>query len=209
MNENFAMSKVGTEVFNGLFSRMNKNFAMSKVVYFFLLADGKATEEEISKFDELLKALNVSDKESITNQCNQVLSQSLDESDRYEVIKEGLEKILPDGSDVYNTHSEISSFTTAESRKLLWMCVNISYSDGVCSDIEEKLLRYVARRLGIDISILVEMEDSAMTLSALENKKTWAKNCGQSYIATKAIIDEIDHDKENVIKSLDVLIIAA
>lgn len=49
MNENFAMSKFGTDVFNGFFSRMNENFAMSKVVYFFLLADGKATEEEITK----------------------------------------------------------------------------------------------------------------------------------------------------------------
>lgn len=57
MNENFAMSKFGTEVFNGFFSRMNENFAMSKVVYFFLLADGKATEEEITKFDELLKGI--------------------------------------------------------------------------------------------------------------------------------------------------------
>lgn len=196
---------------------MDSKKLMLKFAYFFLIADGKITDEENAKFDEILVSMtkdsNGDVKKSIIEECNQILSQSVDEMDRYEVIREEFERLLPEISDRNGSWGDFESLFTRyqelekkDFKKLLWMCVNISYADGVCSQIEERLLRFLTRRLKIDISLLLEMEDSAQTLIALEKKQFWAENSDKPYSVVKSIIEEITQDKENVIQSLELLI---
>lgn len=174
---------------------VDKNFL--KVIYYLISSDRKVEDSEMEKFNELIKKYSSlsSANQNIIFECEKQLEKSFDSSDYADVLKEGIDECL-----------RASYFDEQGKRNLVWMLVNVAFSDNDYSDTEINLIRYVVRKLDMDKSYLAEMEDSVKALVALQNKKSWAENCGKSYNDVKAIIDTIEKDREILTESITNLV---
>jgi hypothetical protein len=82
---------------------------------------------------------------------------------------------------------------------LLWNLVVIAYSDGEYSVDEGKIIRFVARTLGVDRAFIPEMESSIQALMAIENEEKFLKESDRRYGKIEAELNELT-DRKNTIK---------
>ena len=65
-------------------------------------------------------------------------------------------------------------------------------------DKEKALVQFVADKLEVDPTILLELESSMETLEALEEEEQWIKTTDRPYLEIEAHVNEIA-DRRNVI----------
>jgi hypothetical protein len=170
-----------------------------KVAYFFLSVERPISETDIKKIDELGSTVEGYDgiRKSLFNECEKVLSQSFDDTDRFDVIMEG---ILKTGN---------ASFAglpkEAEQKRCLWILVNLALYDGVYSETEKKLIRSLMRKWEIDKSILIEMEDSAETLIEVDKHRSWIKTTNYPYDYVDSVVKEMDKNQHELANNISLL----
>lgn len=168
-----------------------------KIVYYLMSADGKIDDSEMNKFNEFGQHYYNydSEKDSIVNECLAQLDKSFGESDYMDVVKEGVDKCI-----------QYSYLDDEDKRNLVCLLVNMAYANGEYSAEEKQLVRYIVRKLDVDKSYLVEMEDTAKALLALQNKQAWAEDSNMPYNDVKSIISEIESDQKILTDSVRALI---
>jgi hypothetical protein len=170
---------------------MNSNDeGKQKICYLFLSLDEPMTKANLLKFT--LMGENFSgfkeSKEAIIAECNRVISKSIDSDDRYDAISEGIEKIV---DSMYPNN--------VEKKQLLWMLETLAWYDGTCTANEKKLIRTLMRKWeDIDSSVLIEMEDAAETLVAVDNYRSWIQTTSESYSVIDSVIKELDKNQKEI-----------
>lgn len=172
-----------------------------KVFYYLIAADGKILEEELRKFDEIGTALDPAfeaHKAEIIEECNEQLENTIDPEDYYDVLQDAV------GEAIDSSGFDGGSFITP--RLLLWNMLTIAYCDGEYAEQERRLLKCVVRKLNIDKAVFLEMENSILTVSELENELQWIKTTDRPYLQIETMVNRINHRRDTIFESVMALI---
>ena len=90
---------------------------------------------------------------------------------------------------------------------LLWDLVSIAFAEKEYSANEKRLIRSVARTLGIDASILKEMESTIQTMTALNEEENVLKTANRRYSEVEPFINEIADRKQTIMQNMRALML--
>jgi hypothetical protein len=160
-----------------------------KICHLFLSLDEPMTDANLLKFTQMGENFSgfKESKDAIIGECNRVVGQSIDGDDRYDVISDGINKIV-----------DSMYMNDPEKKQLLWMLESLAWYDGKCTAGEKKFIRTLARKWEMDKSLLFEMEDTAETLVALDNYRNWIRTTGESYDFINSVIQELDKNQKEI-----------
>lgn len=167
-----------------------------KIIYFLMAADGEIFHSEEEKFDSIGRELS-SDydrfRAQLTRECKTWLRGENDPEDYFDALRDGVDAALRES---FPGDSSISP------KLLLWDLLAISYSDGQYNKEEQRLLKYIVRKLDIDRSVFLEMETSIQTMLSLDEEIRWVQTTDRPYMAIKAIETELSKRKTTVYNSI-------
>lgn len=165
-----------------------------RLIYSLMIADGSVSDEEKAKFYEIGQEI---DPEFAAYQADVI-----EEGDRLMAMPS------EDNDDYYdNVHDHVSSIIHSASlpkeqgirgKILLWDLLTVAYSEGDYSSNEKRLLRFIAKSVGVDYAVLLEMEHTVRTLLAIEAEENWLKNTDRAYAVVEERVNELT-DRKNTI----------
>ncbi|MBQ6594829.1 MAG: hypothetical protein IJH78_04110 [Clostridia bacterium] len=172
-----------------------------KIIYYMMAVDGEIFHGEEEKFDSIGRELDpdyAAHKEQIIGECQAQMGKSFDEEDRYDALQDGVTDAI---------RAAVGPGDASIAPKLLvWDLLAIAYSDGAYNGAEQKLLKYIVRRLDIDRAVFLELESSLLTLVDLERELNWIKTTDRPYLTIQAAVDELENRKRVVFDSVTDLI---
>ena len=125
-------------------------------------------------------------------------------------VEDILKKFITSNSNgFYNDLSyDISNFFQIGIAKstLIWNLLSVAMGDGKYSKEERNLIKFIVRKLDIDKSIYLELENKMKTLESIDNEEKWIKTVSKPYNVVDKQIKELSNRRETIIKSLKVLI---
>lgn len=165
---------------------------MLKCAYFMMSADGKITLSELQKFDTFGRQYYAfeSERDRIIKDCEEEIKQ--------QGINEAMKSCLQYGCQPWIW------IRSNQKRYVLWILVNIAYADGEYAAAERELVRYAAKEMGMNESLVLEMEDSAETLLALKEKE---KFIAERKSRHAALGKNMQKDWDDVINSIHALVL--
>ena len=167
------------------------------VIYFLMNADGIITPNEADNFNAIGAELDPDfseHKAKILNDCNAHMSQSDNSEDRYDLLLDGIGDALRSSP----TDKDIA----VAPRLLVWDLLTIAYSDGSIGEAEQKLVKYVVRKLNIDKAIYLEMESSLLAILDLNREEDWIKTTDRPYRTIEAQVTEIAGRRKAIFNSV-------
>lgn len=172
-----------------------------KIIYYMMAADGEILQSEEEKFDAIAQELDpdyAAHKEQLIGECRQQIEKADDPEDYYDVLQEGVAEAI---------QSPVKAEDALIPPKLLaWDLLAIAYSDERFDDTEQRLLRTILRKLGIDRAVYLELESSLLTLLDLERELQWIKTTDRPYLTIEATVNEIENRKRAILESVRDLI---
>lgn len=175
-----------------------------KIIYYMMAADGEIFHNEEEKFDLICAEIDpdfAENKEQIISDCRKQLDKVIDPADYYDVLQEGIEEAI-----YYDSDSNTEKNCKVPSKLLIWDLLTIAYSDENYDETERKLLKYAVRKLNIDKSVFIEMENSILTLMDLEKELEWIKQTDRPYLTIETVVNEITNRKNVIFDSVKALI---
>lgn len=164
-----------------------------KIYYYFSAVDQQITQEEINKFIEIGHEIDpVFDehRNQIIEFCDYELSKVIDEDDHYDTVHDCIGDCL--------RHSIETKANDINGKLLLWNLYVLSYSDGTSSKDEQRIIRYISKKMDIDKAVPLEMESTIKTLMAMEEEEVFLKNSNKKYTEVEVQLNELA-DRRNVI----------
>ena len=89
---------------------------------------------------------------------------------------------------------------------LIWNLLAIAYSEGDYSTNERRLMRYIAKKSGVDNTVLLEMEHTFSTLIAIEKEEEWLKSSDRPYKVIEERVVELSNRKDTIMQGINALI---
>ncbi|WP_022762225.1 TerB family tellurite resistance protein [Butyrivibrio sp. AD3002] len=184
---------------------MSENVKISKedaikIIYYLMAVDGEVCQAEEGKFDAIANEMDASFsdyKEKIVSECQEQLKKVIDEDEYYDVVQEGVSNAI----DNSGSSSSFDFFSSKVSnRVVVWNLLTIAFSDGKYTSEERKLVKYVVRRMNVDKSVFLEMENTIKAIFAIDNEIKWIKGTSKPYAAIEAIVNELE-DRRGVINN--------
>lgn len=171
-----------------------------KIFYYLLAVDGDIDEIELNHFHNIGMSIDPGHFgdycEMIEEDCRQVLIRS--DGDEYELIIEGVDDAL-----AHEAPKEDQGLTP---RLLVWDLFVAAFSNGVFNDYEKRLINHISRKVNVDKSIVLEMEQMMNTLSSIQKEMDWVIRLDRPSEEIQPIIDELEKRQEVITKSAEYLI---
>lgn len=171
-----------------------------KAFYFLLAIDGTIDEVELGHFHSIGLSIDPSHfleySDELENECKLVFLNAEDEE--YDLISEAVDEAL--------THEASDDDQGLTPRLLVWDLFAAAFSNGVYDDSEKRLINHVARKTGIDKSIVLEMEQMMKTLASIQDEINWASQTTRPYSEIKPIIEELEKRQKVITESAEFLI---
>ena len=172
-----------------------------KIFYYLMEADGKIAAEEEEKFGEIGKELDAEfdeHKDAVIGECKAQSEKMIVEEDYYDVLRDGVEDALSE---------DLLSITGYIPPKLLlWDLMVIAYSDGEYNETEQRLLKYIMRKLDIPKDVFLEMETDLLTIHDIEGEIAWIKTTDRPYLEIENQIKELEKRKNDIFLAAKALI---
>lgn len=171
------------------------------MMYYLIALDGEVSEDEMKQFDEMGMAIDSMYphmKQTFISECRKQMDKAIDPEDYYDVIQEGADYAL--------THIPRSKFSEITPKLLLWNLLVIAQSDHEYAEIERKFLKFTARKLDIDKSVFLEMEQTIQTLQMLDAEMEWLKTTERPYAVIEKMVKELEERQQIIRKSIAALI---
>ncbi len=152
-----------------------------KLYYYLIAADGEVKQTELEKFEEIGKETDTSFvdyKDEVIEECNRQIKKVIDEDEYFEVIKEGIDEVLGKDSSLMSRFM----FGGIGAPLVLWNLLSIAVSDKEYAPEEQKLIRYMVRKMGIDKDIYLEMENAMKSIQAIEHTITLLSNQDKGFV---------------------------
>jgi hypothetical protein len=168
-----------------------------KLCYLFLSVDQTITKDRMSRFEEIGDAYSAFDREKqgIIDICERYISESLN-NNRYSVIWDGINEVTKRDSDSALSYSPLSNKTGQ--KECMWLIVCLAWYDGNCSENEKKIINNLANKWRIEKSVLLEMEDTAITLCEIDKYSSWIKTTNDPYDYVAAVINELNKNQNEI-----------
>lgn len=180
--------------------------AAIEIYYYMIAVDGEVRQAEMEKYVEIAKETldfdsNEKDEENefrealddeFIKKYNERLERAIDEEEHFEIIKERIDELA--SKSVW----EWDSYGSIEVSRLLWNLLSIAASDKEYSAIEQKLIRYIVRKLNIDKNIYLEMENAMKAIQDVNRETDLLKQSNKSYAAIESMINVLS-ERQNVI----------
>jgi hypothetical protein len=169
-----------------------------KLCYLFLSVDNDITKDGMSKFDEIGKGYSDfnDEREAIISDCEEYIREFTGRNDRYSVIWNGINEITKRDTDSALSYSPLSN--SFGQKECMWLIVCLAWYDGECSHNKKKIIANLSRKWGIEKSIMLEMEDTAITLCEIDKYRSWIKGGNDSYASVTAAIRELDKNQREI-----------
>lgn len=166
-----------------------------KVACLFAMADGKLTEEDEKRLNDLAKKLSLepSDRWNIMGYCRDLEFFQEDEC-ASEVIR-----LISDTLDQAPTNWNFEADT-------LWTLLNLSCAGGEYSEPEKAIIQYLIKKWNIDPRIVAEFNDTIETISLLTKQKTWLLTIGLSDSEVKSQTRKIDQNIHRLQSNIEITI---
>ena len=172
-----------------------------KVIWFLMAADGQIYQNEEEKFNSVGRELCATfdeKREELVADCQKCPDQADDPDEYLDVLQDGVLRAL--------LTSKVTEDTFITPKLLLWNMLVLAYSDGEYGEAERKLIRFTARKLDIDKSVLLEMDNSIQTITEIDNEMKWIKTTDRPYLTIEAMVNELNDRKTVVFDSVKELI---
>lgn len=204
------LKKKGEEAINKIedaFSKSNENNNQLtttdalKIMYYLIAVDGELSTEELEKFELIGKETDPmfdDYKESLMNELK-LSVESIDNEDYEDNIRDLI------GDAIRNSQSNKKAIL--DGKLFIWNLLAISYSDGECLETERKLIRYIAKQLEIDKSIILEMESYVCTLHGIEKEEVLLKGSNKPYAIIEKKINELSDRKDAIMHGVHALLL--
>lgn len=172
-----------------------------QIIYYLMAADGTVFHSEEEKFDAIGAELDPEfpcHKEGIVHSCQLQLDKVIDSEDYLDILQEGIDEAIASSGD--------SAQSPITPKLLVWELLSIAYSDENYDESERKLIKHIVRRLNIDKTVFLEMENSMLTMMDIEREIAWIKTTARPYLAIEAIVKELETRTNVVFDSIKDLI---
>lgn len=170
----------------------------AKIAYYLMAVDGDITKPEIRSFGKIANELGVSDKkdwEDAAKTVKSILDGTSDPDKIYSRIRNGVFNIIG-SEDYYAGWSSINPYL------FIWNLMTLSIADNDYSGNEEKLIKYVADKLGVDKSILLEMDNAIRALYSVSAEEKWLKECGRDESEISDLLSQLRERKKTIKNSV-------
>lgn len=189
-----------------------------QIMYCLMAVDGTISEEEADKFDEIGKASDpyfATYKKILIKEClaasrlettyGQAFVPRTPEEmeDYYDQIHDYVGDLIADRS---LDGSAIGTEGRVRGKILLWNLLAIAYSEGDYSKNEKRLIRFIARKAGVEDTVLLDMEHTIRTLFAIEKEEEWLKSTDRPYRVIEARVNELADRKNTIMQGVNALI---
>ena len=184
-----------------------------RIMYCMILIDGNVSEEEEEKFCEIGLACDQdfdACKKQLIDECNGVVQSesaqgidfvsiaSVDSEEYYDQIHDYVGDLIKE-ENFYQTEG-------VRAKWLIWNLLAIAYSEGDYSTNERRLMRYIAKKSGVDNTVLLEMEHTFSTLFAIEKEEEWLKSSDRPYKVIEERVVELSNRKNAIMQGINALI---
>lgn len=184
-----------------------------RIMYCLMLIDGNVSEEEEKKFNEIGLACDQdfdSCKKQLIDECNGVVqAESAQGVELVSTVSEDSEEYYDQIHDYVGDLIKEENFYQTEgvrAKGLIWNLLAIAYSEGDYSTNERRLLRYIAKKSGVENTILLEMEHTFSTLIAIEKEEEWLKSSDRPYKVIEERVVELSNRKNAIMQGVNALI---
>ena len=184
-----------------------------RIMYCMMLIDGNVSEEEEEKFCEIGLVCDQdfdACKKQLIDECNGVVQSesaqgidfvsiaSVDSEEYYDQIHDYVGDLIKE-ENFYQTEG-------VRAKWLIWNLLAIAYSEGDYSTNERRLMRYIAKKSGVDNTVLLEMEHTFSTLIAIEKEEEWLKSSDRPYKVIEERVVELSNRKNAIMQGINALI---
>ena len=160
--------------------------------YFLLAVDGSIDGDELAHWHTIGQSIDPGHfdeySDDIESECKFLADSAGDE--QYDLISEAIDEAL--------SHEAGENDQGLTPRLLIWDLFAAAFSNRHYDDAEKRLINHIARKAGVDKSIVLEMKQMMKTLTSIQNEIDWAGKTTRPYAEIKPIIDELEK-RQNVI----------
>ena len=171
-----------------------------KVFYYLIAIDGEIDDVEIGNFRSTGLSLDpvhfIEYSDEIESECRKMVISAGDE--RYDFLSEAVDDAL--------THEAEGEDQGITPRLLLGDLFTVAFCNEKYDDSEKRLINHIARKIGIDKSIVLEMEQMMKTLASIQCEINWAQQTKRPYSEIRPIIEELEKRQKVITESAEFLI---
>ena len=171
-----------------------------KIFYYLFAIDGTIDDVELGHFRSIGLSM---DPTHFTEYCdeleNECKKQTLDTGDdRYDLISEAVDDAL--------THRAKHDDQGITPRLLVWDLFAAAFCNGEYDKSEKRLINHVARKTGVDNSVVLEMETMMKTLASIQDEINWAQQANRPYPEIRPIVEELENRQAVITEAAEYLI---
>ena len=155
-----------------------------KIAYYLMAVDGHISEEEELYIKEVARGFGVMDY-SILEEIRKNVEDIFNITNNLKIIYNSIEsevrkilnKIETEESETFHDKvtKKILSIEGFTPNILIWNLMTMAIKDLDYSENERMLIKYIAGKLNVDESVLLEMDNSLRALYAVQNDLDWIK----------------------------------
>ena len=170
-----------------------------KLIYCLMAADGSISPEEEEKFREIGSSLDPDFdqwKDELIADLSMKEAVLSDDEEYFDFIRD------------YATNVIYKSEDTGEgigAKTLIWDLLVVAFSEGDYSANEKRLIRFVSRALEADQAVLLEMEQTLRTITALNNEEEWLKSMNKPYAVIAELVDGVTERRDTILAGVRAL----
>lgn len=171
-----------------------------KLMCMIMSADGDIADEELTQIHDIGTELDEQFPEyqdELISECTALVNK-FDSEAFQEDYNDAVRDIIQNSFNVPGA--------TIPVKLLLWNLLVVAQSDNTYLDKEGKLIRYIAKHLGLDKSIVPEMESSIRALLAVEQEISWIKTTNRPFAVVEPILCELSDRKAAIMQGVHMLI---
>ena len=171
-----------------------------KIFYYLLAIDGTIDDVELGHFRSIGISIDPGHfteySDELENECNQAIIYSGEE--QYDIISEAVDEAL--------SHEATEDDQGITPRLLIWDLFAAAFCNYEYNEPEKRLINHIARKTGVEKSIVLEMEQMMKTLTSVQNEINWANQVNRRYSEIRPIIDELEKRQVVITQAAEYLI---
>lgn len=180
--------------------KIYETHSVIKIFYYLLAIDGAIDDVELGHFRSIGLSMDPTHFmdycDEIENSCKKLMSDAGNE--QYDLISEAVDETL--------THEAKNDDQGITPRLLVWDLFAAAFCNEDYDDSEKRLINHVARKTGVDKSVVLEMETMMKTLASIQNEIDWVQKTNRPYAEIRPIVDELEKRQAVITQSAEFLI---
>ena len=171
-----------------------------KIFYYLLAIDGTIDEVELGHFRTIgmsMDPINFMDySQELESECRRTFINQSDEY--YDLISEAVDDAI-----AHEAEGDDQGITP---RLLIWDLFAAAFSNQEYDESEKRLINHIARKIDVDKSIVLEMEQMMDTLTLIQSEIDRVTQTSRPYSEIRPIIDELEKRQKVITESAEYLI---